>query len=325
VGEILFSSVLFVLGLLSLTALILSQSMSAVPRFPPGFGFWVLILVLSSFVLLGGGGVVWTVLHASVTRERRSSLARRAASLDLRGSADSKEPDRVVYPSIPSDANLTNSPGVKLSYRLPVVQSPAWRLIFASVFGLIWNVSAAVLAFFALKSILGGQPEWFLVLFMVPFVAVGGWLVRDFVRQMLIHTGIGPTHVEISAHPLRPADTCQVCVSQGGHLTMRSLTLSLVCEEAATSQQGTDLRTEIKVVFERQLFRQTDFHIDPGLPFEHQCSVEIPAHAAHSFRSEHNAINWKLVVRGEVESWPPFERAFPVIVYPAHDDPEAHA
>jgi hypothetical protein len=28
------------------------------------------------------------------------------------------------------------------------------------------------------------------------------------------------------------------------------------------------------------------------------------------------------VVRGEAESWPPFERAFPVIVYPAHDGHE---
>jgi hypothetical protein len=241
----------------------------------------------------------------------------------LRGSAGAGDVPRALYPNIPSDANLTNSPGVKLSYRLPVVQSPAWRLIFASVFGLIWNVSAAVLAFFAMKSVLSGRPDWFLVLFMIPFVAVGAWLIRDFVRQMLIHTGIGPTQVEISAHPMRPSAAYQVYLSQGGHLSMRSLTLSLVCEEAATCQQGTDLRTENKVVFDRQIFRQTDFHIDPGMPFEHQCSVEIPAHAAHSFQSQHNAVNWKLVVRGEAESWPPFERAFPVIVYPAHDGHEA--
>jgi len=325
VGEVLFSSAMFVLGVTSLTALILAQTLSRSPPFPPGLGFWVLVLVLSSFVLLGGGGVIWTVLHASATRERRSALVRRAANLDLRG--PSRPPTAAasppVYPNIPSDANLTNSPGVKLSYRLPVVQSPAWRLVFASVFGLIWNVSAAFLIYFAVKSILSGQPEWFLVLFIIPFVAVGVWVVRDFVRQMLIHTGIGPTHLEISGHPLRPDTGYQVYVSQGGRLSMHSLTLSLVCEEAATSQQGTDLRTETKVVFDRQIFRQTHFRIDPGLPFEHQCSVEIPAHAAHSFQSEHNAVNWKLVVRGEAESWPPFERAFPVIVYPAHDGHEA--
>jgi hypothetical protein len=274
-------------------------------------------------VLLGGGGVIWTILHASATRERRSALARRAANLDLRGSADEADASRAVFPNIPSEANLTNSPGVKLSYRLPVVQSPAWRLIFASVFGLIWNVSAAVLVFFASKSVVSGRPDWFLVLFIIPFVAVGAWVVRDFVRQMLIHTGIGPTQVEISDHPLRPSASCQVSLSQGGRLWMRSLALSLVCEEAATYQQGTDLRTETKLVFDRQIFRKTDFRIEPGLPFEHQCTVEIPADAAHSFQSEHNAVNWKLMVRGEADAWPPFERAFPVIVHPAHDGHQA--
>jgi hypothetical protein len=323
VGEVLFSSALFVLGVVSLTALTLAQTLSDSPPFPPGFGFWVLVLVLASFVLLGGGGVVWTILHASATRERRSALVRRAARLHLRGSAEETEARAADFPSIPSDANLTNSPGVKLSYRLPVVQSPAWRLIFASMFGLIWNVSAAILVFFASRSVVSGRPDWFLMLFIVPFLAVGVWVVRDFVQQMLIHTGIGPTHVEISDHPLRPRAACEVYLSQGGRLWMRSLALSLVCEEAATYQQGTDLRTETKRVFDRQIFRKSDFRIDPGLPFEHQCTVEIPAEAGHSFQSEHNAVNWKLVVRGEADAWPPFERAFPIIVYPAHDGHQA--
>ena len=38
-GEVLFSSAMFVLGILSLTALILSQNLSVSPPFPPGFGF----------------------------------------------------------------------------------------------------------------------------------------------------------------------------------------------------------------------------------------------------------------------------------------------
>lgn len=323
VGELVFSSAMFVLGVVSLTALVLSQTLGDSSPFPPGFGFWVLVLVLASFVLLGGGGVVWTILHASATPERRSALAHRAANLDLRGSVEEAGGPRVVFPNIPSDANLTNSPGVKLSYRLPVVQSPAWRLIFASVFGLIWNVSAAILVFYASKSVVSGRPDWFLMLFIIPFVAVGAWVVRDFVRQMLIHTGIGPTQVEISDHPLHPSASYQVYLSQSGRLWIRSLALSLVCEEAATYQQGTDLRTESKVVFDRQIFRKTDFRIELGLPFEHQCTVEIPADAAHSFQSEHNAVNWKLVVRGEADAWPPFERAFPVIVHPAHDGLQA--
>jgi hypothetical protein len=313
-GEALFSGVLFWLGILSLTSLIVSQTMSATPLYGPGFGFWVLILVLSSFIVLGAGGVILTVFHVGTSAERRIALARRAANLNPRG--QSAGPRRL--PNIPSDANLTNSPGVKLKYRLPVIQSAAWRLVFATVFCLIWNGSAAVLLVFAINSFLDERPEWFLRLFTVPFLAIGGWAIYDFVRQMLIHTGIGPTHVEISEHPWYPGGTYRVYLSQGGHLNMSTLALRLVCEEMATYRQGTNIRTEIKAVFDRQIFRKTNFHIEPGIPFEHTCSVEIPFDAMHSFQSEHNAINWKLLVRGEAEGWPPYERCFPVIVHPCH-------
>jgi hypothetical protein len=36
----------------------------------------------------------------------------------------------------------------------------------------------------------------------------------------------------------------------------------------------------------------------------------------HSFVSAHNSVNWKIVVNGEAEQWPPFVRSFPLIVYP---------
>ena len=317
-GEGLFSGVLFLLGMVSLAALIASQTLTATPRYTPGFGFWLMVLVLSSFIVLGGGGVILTVFQVGASAERRSALARKAAELDLRGSTDSSR----RHPNIPSDANLTNSPGVKLRYRLPVVQSAAWRLVFATAFCLIWNGSAAVLLVFTVNSFLDDRPEWFLRIFTVPFLAIGGWAIYDFVRQMLIHTGIGPINVEIAEHPLYPGETHDVYLSQGGSLSMKTLLLSLVCEEMATYRQGTNIRTETKTVFDRQIFRKTGFRIEPGIPFEHQCSLEIPVDAMHSFKSEHNAINWKLVVRGEAESWPPYERGFPIIVHPTYDRDE---
>ncbi|HMC11219.1 MAG TPA: hypothetical protein VKH44_08005, partial [Pirellulaceae bacterium] len=41
-----------------------------------------------------------------------------------------------------------------------------------------------------------------------------------------------------------------------------------------------------------------------------------PPTAMHSFQSPHNLVRWKLVVRGEAETWPLFERGFPIVVYP---------
>ncbi len=313
-GEAFFSGVLFLLGIVSLTALIASQTMMATPMYSPGFGFWLMVLVLSSFILLGGGGVILTVFQVGASAERRRALAHKAATLDPRGKSES--PQRL--PNIPSDANLTNSPGVKLRYRLPIVQSAAWRLVFATVFCLIWNGSAAVLLVFTINSFLDDRPEWFLRIFSIPFLAIGGWAIYDFVRQMLIHTGIGPTNVEISGHPMFPGKIREVYLSQGGHLAMHVFALRLVCEEMATYRQGTNIRTETRIVFDRQIFRKTNFRIEPGIPFEHQVPIEVPFDAMHSFQSEHNAINWKLVVRGEADGWPAYERAFPVIVHPSH-------
>ena len=317
VGEALFSTVLFVLGAVSLTALLTTHLTNPDGgTYRPGFGFWLMVLVLGSFVLLGGGGALWTVFRVSVSAERRSVLARRAARLDLRGDT---VPSPTAHPTIPSHDNLTNSPGVRLRYRLPVVQSPAWRLMMATVYCLIWNGSAAVLLVLTVRSHLTAHPQWFLTLFTIPFLGIGVWSILDLVRQLVIHTGIGPTNLEVSEHPLRPGGDYRVCLSQAGRLWLKTLTLNLVCEEAAMYRQGTDIRQETKTVFDRQIFRQTDFPIEPGMPFEHQCVLHIPPEAMHSFQSEHNAVNWRLVVRGEAESWPPYERCFPIIVYPTHD------
>jgi hypothetical protein len=111
-----------------------------------------------------------------------------------------------------------------------------------------------------------------------------------------------------------------VYVSQAGKLAMSVIALRLVCEEEVAYRQGTDVRSETRRVFDRQLFRERDVTIQPGTPYERTITMEIPQRAMHSFQSEHNAINWKLVVVGEAESWPPFERGFPLIVYPADDD-----
>jgi hypothetical protein len=62
-----------------------------------------------------------------------------------------------------------------------------------------------------------------------------------------------------------------------------------------------------------------DLPVRPGLPFEHECELSIPQNVMHSFHASHNWIEWKLVVRGEPRRWPPYERSFPVIVYPLVD------
>ncbi len=316
VGEALFFAALFVLGAISLAAVITSQFVREAPdelRFS-GWALWLLILVLGSFLLIGGGGVIYTVLHVGASAERRSALVKRAGNIELLSATSFSPKD---YPNVPRDTNQTDSPGITLAYRLPIAQSPLWKLIAAAVFSLVWNAISSVLLVVAIESHVLGNPEWFLTIFVVPFVTVGAWAIYYFVKQVAVHAGIGPTSVEVSDHPLRPGDRYSIFVSQAGRLSVKRLELLLVCEEEATYHQGTDLRTEVRRVHESRVFCREDFEINPGIPFEHECDLRMPENVMHSFQSHYNRVQWKLVVKGEADGWPTYERSFPVVVYPA--------
>src|SRR4051812_37542257 len=67
IWEAAFFGVLFLVGAAALTHLILGEVMG-----PPdglSLGFWLLVLVLSSFVLIGGSGVLWAVFQSGTSAE----------------------------------------------------------------------------------------------------------------------------------------------------------------------------------------------------------------------------------------------------------------
>jgi hypothetical protein len=130
-------------------------------------------------------------------------------------------------------------------------------------------------------------------------------------------TAVGPTLVEISDQPLSPGRACEVFVSQTGRLKMNRLEVVLACDEEATFHQGTNTRRECLRVYEQPVYCGEDYDVRHGVPFEARFPVEIPVGTMHSFKSTHNEISWKIIVKGDVAGWPNFARSFPVIVYPA--------
>ena len=143
ISEALFCASLFLLGITSLAALVAAHFMYPDPaKYTAGYGFWVMVLVLASFVIMGGAGLIWTVLQLGISAERRSALTHQAANLDL---FQSVIPQPEKYPTLPSHEGLTNSPGIDLAYRLPPSESPGWRLLAKTVFALLWNGLGCVL------------------------------------------------------------------------------------------------------------------------------------------------------------------------------------
>jgi hypothetical protein len=314
VGEALLYGALFLLGVTALS------TVSAAHVWQPqnawysvGVGFWLMVAVLSSFVITGGVGLIWTVVRLGISAERRSAFATHAGALDLLHNTIPRPKD---HPTVPAFDGLTDSAGTELAYRLPSSQSPGWRLLAKTIFALLWNGIACVLFVIAAKSWLEGQPQWFLTCFLIPYFAVSGWSIYYLLQQIWIHTGLGQTAVEISDHPLLPGREYQVHLSQAGHINMKSIELWLHCEEEVTYRQGTDIRRELCTVLQHLLFSHGAVEIEPSAPFRITRALPVPANAMHSFQSEHNSVHWKLVVRCVPAHWPPFERRYPIVVFP---------
>jgi hypothetical protein len=270
---------------------------------------WTMLLLPLTFIAVGGGGLIYQFLNWSTSVERRLAMVQRVQHLELfEGERD--------LPAVPREANLTNSPGTTLAFRLPVAVAPGWALAVIMAACLFWNGMVALFVTIAVNSHLRGEPEWFLSLFMIPFVLVGLGLAWYTGRQILITTGVGPTRLEISAHPLEPAGEYEIFLSQAGRLTFHSLRVLLICEEQATYQQGTNSRTETCPVFQEEVFRREGFEVQHGVPLEIRSRLRVPPGAMHSFKSAHNEVRWKLIVKGDVRGWPNYEREFPLLVYP---------
>ena len=274
---------------------------------------WLVFTVPVSFVVIGAGGLVYKLLNRGKSAECRAAMAQRIGERDFFGANGRGQRD---YPFVPQGADTTNSPGTRLRFRLPMATSPGWALFGTLAFCIFWNGIVSVFVGIAVHSHLAGDPEWFLTFFIIPFVLVGIGAIVMFFRQLLITTGVGPTLMEISGHPLQPGEQYRLFVSQSGRLTVNALRVSLVCEESATYRQGTNTRTETREVYRRQLYHREGFEVESGFPFEQEMDMEVPAGAMHSFKAEHNEINWVLAVEGDVARWPDYKRRFSVIVRP---------
>lgn len=275
---------------------------------------WLVFSIPASFIVIGGVGLIYAMLHWGTSAERRAALARRAQDY---APFDGAARQAVRFPNIPNCTDITNSPGTRLRFRLPIAASPAWAVMGTLLACVLWNGIVTVFAVIAVRGFLEGRPDWFLTLFVVPFVVVGLGLVVLLVRMLLTTTGIGPTLLELSEHPLRPGGQCRLLLVQSGRLKMKRLRLALVCEEEATYRQGTNTRTETCRVYDQEVLCHEDFEIGSGLPFESQCDLSVPAGAMHSFKAGHNQVNWKLIVEGDAAGWRQYTRSFAILVHPA--------
>ncbi len=320
VSEAAFFGSLFLLGIVSLTTVVSWQVFwpeSTILRI--GFGFWLMVIASSSFIVIGLTAFVWQVSQTLASPEMRSALAERAKREHQRRAVGSARTDDLA--NLPSLTALTDSPGVRLAYRLAVQRGEATPLILSALFTTAWNGVLAALAVISMQKHLVGDPDWFLTVLLITFLVVSFFATRWFFRLFRRQSGIGPTAVEISELPLLPGCEYQLYLCQYGRATFEKLTVSLVAYEESTYQQGTDVRTERRETSRVNAVAlgspsSSKLVAEPEKPLEMDCQIRLPIDIMHSFQGQHNAVVWRIVVEGDAIKWPSFCRSFPVVVYP---------
>jgi hypothetical protein len=186
------------------------------------------------------------------------------------------------------------------------------KLAGLMVVTVFWNGVLSVFLYNLVTSTWQGGSQWFLALFLVPFVLVGILVVVLTIGQALRLSNPWPT-VTVNKTIVTLGEELRVdwtLVGRVARLTCFRITLE--GREEATYRRGTDTVTDTNIFESIELANQ----INPGVARAGSARVKIPADTMHSFTAAHNKIVWALRVRGDIRHWPNSDDEFPLIVAP---------
>lgn len=252
------------------------------------------------FVLVGGGGIVGTVIYAR--RPRDASAKPWLPSLQRSAPASPYAPASRAAAPVAGAVTLRPTTG-------------RWkRLLGMLFFAVVWNGITSVFVVMAVNSHLDGDPEWFLTFFIIPFVLIGLGTVGGVIYSgMAMFNPRVTLTVDRAAVPL--GEPMRVTWQLEGAVNrLRHLRITLQGEEEATYRRGTDTVTDNHTFATLPLLETDD--TQTILTARGEAQVRVPADTMHSFKADHNQIKWSLHVHGAVPRWPDVKESFDVVVLP---------
>jgi hypothetical protein len=194
--------------------------------------------------------------------------------------------------------------------------SAAGKIIVSMAVAAFWNGIVSVFVYQAYAGWRAGNPEYFLMLFLIPFVLIGLVLIGGIFYFILAAFNPRPT-ISLATHILRPGDATAVDWNTSGNVyNIREFKLLLIGEETATYRRGTDTYTDRHTFYEKILAASAD----PETLRRGQTILRVPSPTMHSFKSDNNAIVWKIRLQCEVPRWPDIKEDFEITVYPLESE-----
>lgn len=183
------------------------------------------------------------------------------------------------------------------------------------IFATIWNIGVYWFWGSELRSI--QELDWFVLLFMSPFVLAGIGLIG-----MATYHGLGifnpHVHLTISDSDLRMGGSYSVRWQISGRSDrLRKLTIRLEGLEKTIYRRGTETTTDHSVFYREVLMEDAHLRFLKG-----SFKMNLPGDSMPTFLAPNNEIRWCLKVAGDVPWWPDVKEEFPLALsFRSPDDP----
>ncbi len=272
---------------------------SVINRSPGTFLLWGLFPL--PFLAIGLGGLLY-LATAGGGKTRRKAAARH------RGRPVSEPATAARLRAAAGPADLSGP------LELEAEASPAVKALGVGCFALLWN---GIVSVFLFAVIVPGfrreDPEWFVTIFVIPFVLVGLGLIAAVLYQLL--ASFNPrSGLTLAESRLTPGAESSLSWRFSGRADrIRQLTIELEGREQARYRRGTSTSTDHHVFFSHQLVSLAGrfVTIQRG-----SATLEIPRRTMPTFEAPNNKIEWRIKVHGDVPFWPDVNDAFPIVVLP---------
>jgi len=219
-----------------------------------------------------------------------------------------RKPSRSLSGAATPDAQSAQGPLALKSSTSPVVR--VLGTFFVTIF---WNGIVSVFLFHVIESFQEGSPEWFMALFLVPFVGVGFFLVGATIHSIL---ALANPRVRLWLDPASPSPGGSTRVAwefTGAVQRIRKLRIYLEGREEATYRRGSSSSTE-KSVFARLPIAEIESSWMDMVRGEG--ALQIPVGVPPSFAARNNKILWVVKVRGEIARFPDVAEEFEITMSP---------
>jgi hypothetical protein len=192
--------------------------------------------------------------------------------------------------------------------------SPLGKLLATVFIALFWNGIVSVFVAQVVKGWRSGSPDWFLTVFMIPFVLIGLGLACGTIYYLLALFNPRP-RLTLTPGAVPLGGTVRIEWEITGRTdVLQNLRVRLIGSEEATYRRGTSTSTDRSVFANLELADiSSRMEMSSGT-----VTATIPGHLMHTFASSNNKILWSIHIHGSIGMWPDLKEEFPVTVLPAN-------